>query len=40
MDAAKAELLDRAEKQRAAQEIRKVRERMRIDLRDEDKNKS
>jgi hypothetical protein len=40
MDAAKAELLDRAEKQRAAQEIRRAREQMRTDLRDEEKPKS
>jgi len=32
MDAAKAELLDRVEKQRAAQEVRNARERMRADL--------
>jgi hypothetical protein len=32
MDAAKAELLDRVEKQRAAQDVRKARERMRADL--------
>lgn len=40
MDAAKAELLDRAEKQRAAQEVREARERMRADLTAEDKNKN
>jgi hypothetical protein len=32
MDAAKAELLDRAEKQRAAEQIRTARQRMRTDL--------
>jgi hypothetical protein len=32
MDAAKAELLDRAEKQRAAEQIRSARQRMRTDL--------
>jgi hypothetical protein len=39
MDAAKAELLDRAEKQRAAEQIRTARQRMRTDVMgSEDKN--